>query len=788
MRKQYWQAQLAIALLSSTGTVTSAWALEPLSTVSGIQPGASLVADQSGEQGSENRAGSLEEIIVTATRRSESVEKVPISIEALGESDLVQNGVKGIAELAAIVPGLQFDTNIYGEYSSFSSIAIRGFNTVVGASTVGIYLDDTPLQGRMSPLGNIGFIYPLVFDLDRVEVARGPQGTLFGASSESGTLRFITNQPSLTQFSGFSHAELGSTQNGAPSYELGAAEGGPIVQDQLGFRVSVWDRRDGGYVDRVDPITGNIVDRNSNSDEKLALRGALAFKVNENTVITSSLFYQSIDSNDSSAFYDAFSDPSTDHFENGRLLPNVTSEHVFLPSLKVESGLSFADLTFTASHTYRTYNESLDEGTLVCAVQPDGCGNPLGIAYPAVPSDVSPSITGQTLQGFNEEIRLTSNQSNAFFTWVGGIFNDHRTQVDWQTLSASPQNAGPLGNPIFYVYQTITDSQTALFAQGDLHFTNKFTATLGARVERAKSDQTNLNGAGFFNAGVPPVVVSPTLKETPVLPRFALSYQADRDNLFYTSVSKGLRIGGGNNGLPTICDATAPATYDADHLWSYEVGSKNTFLDGRVQLDSSVFHIRWSQIQSTVVLACGLSYTANLGVADSNGFDLALKALVTEQLRYELNVGYADAHYIDDAYSPSGAPLALRGEAVQALSLVNPPWDVSTAANYQIPLSRGDNIYLRAQYLYHSRTTRPLITQVPSSPSYAPLDVPDPPTHLANARVGYTRNRWDVALYVNNLFNSHPLLGAYQDTPTSNLVTHGTFRPRTVGLSANYQF
>src|ERR1700679_2995939 len=164
---------------------------------------------------------SLEEVIVTATRREESVEKVPISIEALDQHELTQYGIKSISDLAAMVPGLQFQANGYSLYSNYTTVAIRGFNTIVGASTVGIYLDDAPLQGRMSPVGNVGFIFPLVFDLDRVEVLRGPQGTLFGASSESGAIRFITNQPSLTQFSGFSHAEYSSTQDVAPGAEAG---------------------------------------------------------------------------------------------------------------------------------------------------------------------------------------------------------------------------------------------------------------------------------------------------------------------------------------------------------------------------------------------------------------------------------------------------------------------------------------------------------------------------------------------------------------------------------------
>jgi iron complex outermembrane recepter protein len=728
----------------------------------------------------------LEEVVVTATRREESVEKVPISMQALGQQQLSQYGIKSVSDLAAMVPGLQFQANGYSLYSNDTTVAIRGFNTIVGASTVGIYLDDAPLQGRMSPLGNVGFIFPLVFDLDRVEVLRGPQGTLFGASSESGAIRFITNQPSLTQFSGFSHAEYASTQDGAPSYEAGAAYGGPIINDQLGFRVSAYAREDGGYINRINPVNNALISTDSNSDRKAVVRGALALKVADDVLITPSLTYQTTDVNNNAAFYDAFSNPSQGYFASGKLRPDISSEHLFVPSVKVEAPLSFANLTADVSYVSRDFNETQDLSTLNCAVF-GGCGNPLGIAYPSSAADVSPSNTGQKLDTYTGEIRLASNQSDAFASWVAGLYADHRRQRDYQTVIAPNSFVGPAGNPIFYVNQFIWDDQFAVFAQTDLHVTHELTVTLGAREEIARSNQRNFNGQGIFNSGVPAFSQS-SLRETPFLPRASVSYQLTPDDLLYASVSKGLRVGGGNNGLPTICGLTSTPTYNSDSLWSYELGTKDRFLDGRVQINASAFHIRWSNIQSSVLLACGLSYTTNLATADSDGFDLALQALVTDRLRLDLNVGYADARYVSDAFTSNGLPLALKGNAIQALNFVNPPWDVSADLNYSIPLANGDSVQVRPQFIYHSHNNQPVITDNPTSPSYAPLDVPDPPTHLTNFRADYVAGPLDWGLYLNNVFNSHPLLGAYQDTPTSNLVTHSTFRPRTLGVLLNYSF
>jgi iron complex outermembrane receptor protein len=734
--------------------------------------------------GKQDQGSQLEEVVVTATRRSESVEKVPISIVALGQNELAQSGIKSITDIAAVTPGFELAVP-YGLVSTITTISIRGLNSFTGPSVVGIYLDDTPIQVRLSSTNNIGSPYPAVFDLNRVEVARGPQGTLFGAGAEAGTLRFITNSPSLTDFSGLTHAELASTQNGGLSYEAGAAVGGPIVDNKLGFRVSVWDRHDGGYVDRIDPIDGNIVSRNANTDEKLALKGALAFQINEAVRITPSVFYQKSDVDDSGNFYKNFSDPSSGHFANGRLLPEVSTDRLFLPSVKIEAHLAFADLTSTASYIYRKARALNDFSSLWGAIGLVNYGNPLGPGFPGKPSDVSPFPFGNTVQGFTEEIRLASNNPEAFFTWVAGIFNDHRNQVDFFSQNSLAIN--PAGGKLDNFYQLVTDNQIAAFAQGDFHLSQKWTATLGDRIAKVKTDQTNAQD-GIFAAGIP-LVAKTTLEETPSTPRVALSYQADRSDLFYVAAGKGFRIGGGNQPLPSFCNITIPSDVTSDYVWSYEVGAKNTLFDGKVQIDSSIFHIDWSKIQELIPIpSCGNVYSANAGSATSNGFDLALQAIVTDRMRVNLKVGYVDAYFTKDILDGSGNPLVLKGDKLGFLPQVNSPWDVNTSVNYEMPLPDGAQIHLRGEYQYHSHNPGPFSTQIPSSASYYPLFRADPPTHLINARAGATVDKLDVTLFVDNVFNAHPLLSIYQDAPTSNLITYRTFRPRTVGLSATFQF
>src|SRR5215469_924273 len=198
--------------------------------------------------------GGLQEVLVTATRREERLQDVPISVTAFSQEQMDAQGLRSIDDLTRQAPGVSFSRNGMGSSANYndenSDISFRGVESQAGASTTGIYIDDTPVQSRHLAFGAVN-VFPALFDIDRVEVLRGPQGTLFGAGAEGGALRFLMPQPGLTNYSAYARAELATTRGGDPSYELGAAFGGPIVNDELGFRVSASYRRDGGWVDRV---------------------------------------------------------------------------------------------------------------------------------------------------------------------------------------------------------------------------------------------------------------------------------------------------------------------------------------------------------------------------------------------------------------------------------------------------------------------------------------------------------------------------------------------------------
>src|SRR5580700_1344408 len=259
-----------------------AWALLPV-PICWAPMGAS--ADESPPAAAE--AGQLQEIVVTSTRREENLSKVPLSVTAMTQEDMDTKGIKDIVDVVRFTPGIAIDN------SGTNNISIRGISSTGGAGTTGIYVDDTPIQIRglaFSPDDAL----PKSFDMDRVEVLRGPQGTLFGAGSEGGTVRYITTAPSLDKSSVYARSELSFTQGGDPSYEAGVAAGGPVIDGVLGARATVWYRRDGGWIDRVDPTAADpqsaVVDHNANYGETLLVRLAALWKASDQWTVTPSIY------------------------------------------------------------------------------------------------------------------------------------------------------------------------------------------------------------------------------------------------------------------------------------------------------------------------------------------------------------------------------------------------------------------------------------------------------------------------------------------------------------------
>jgi iron complex outermembrane recepter protein len=736
----------------------------------------------------------IDEIIVTATKRSARLQDVPSSIIALSSQDLQASGVKGLADVAALTPGVEFDRQAGGP---LTNISIRGVDSTIGATTTGIYIDDTAIQSRVNAASAIGSPLPLVFDLQRVEVDRGPQGTLFGAGAEGGTLRFITNEPELDRFSGQATAEGSGTRYGGASYEVGVAAGGPIINDEVGFRASAWHRTDGGYIDRINPFTGATVDGDANRSSSDAARIAILVRPVDWLKVTPSVYYQSRHTNDNDIYYPDSSNPDAGEFRSGKIVPQPTRDRFTLSSVKLEASGGAVDLTSITSYFDRRAQTLIDTtaiaglvgGSVGLSGGAGGYGNPLGLAYPSSYSDAAPQYNSLEQRFISEEFRLASSDASARLSWVAGVFYSYARQHEVSNTYSddiTAVNGVPAGTSVLFGDVVIVDRQFAGFGQADLRLTDRIKLTGGVRVARTKFDSDAL-AAGVFVVGVPPVA-NGQASETPVTPKFGISFQADRDNLYYFSAAKGYRVGGVNVPVPNYCTGAAPSTYKSDSLWSYEIGAKNTLFNGHLQIDSSAFHINWTGVQQPVVLAnCGYTYLTNTGQARSDGLDIAGIALLNSHVKIGVSLAYTNSRFTKTVVV-DGLVVVQSGDSIGLLPQVPSPFNATIFGEYRLYFAKGIEGFVRGEDVFNNRNPGPFSTQIPGGVSESEALRSNPSINIVNLRAGVNFNSFDVALFANNVLNAHPALSTYLDAPNSTLFYNTTLRPLTVGVNASVRF
>lgn len=735
--------------------------------------------------------GSLSDIVVTATRQSESINRVPISIAAFSQESLDTRGLRDINGLARVTPGLSFTPGHLGE---LSNISIRGISSEIGASTVGIYVDDTPIQSR-----SLGFLfrnpYPQIFDLERVEVLKGPQGTLFGAGSEGGTVRFITPVPGLERYSAYGRAEVNSVRGGGIGYEAGAAIGGPIIEDKLGFRVSGWFKRGAGWVDRVNAATGSTVDKDSNTSESIVVRGAVTIKPTEDLEITPSLAYQDVDQDDTAQFWGYLSNPHDGRFRNGNPIAQPDSDRFILPGLKIEWTLGDVTLISNTSYFDRKNVANTDYSTYVTEIVSGGAF-PLP---PTIPDYFARDTVWNRQKAFTQEVRVQSNNDGPL-TWVVGTFYSRSKQSAreiiydpmWDQLlgdvlgCTSEECFGvPLlpGGLDFEAVNSSVDKQIAVFGEARYAVTDTLKLLVGARYARTKFIFSNFQD-GPLSGGASGA--SGSNKEKPFTPKLGVTFEPDGRSLYYATVSKGFRVGGANPQVPAdrcgtdlgnLGIATTPTKYNADEVWNYEVGIKKGLFDRRLQANVSAFWIDWKSIQQNIYLPlCGFQYTDNLGKAVSKGFDIELQVRPTPGLTLGANVSYIHSRYTEDV---EGGKLVGKGD-----QLPFPPWTVSLTAEFERPVGRGE-AYLFGQYNYSSAYDR-----LPDAPAAAfdPVVNRLPKVRTVTMRGGYRVGDLDLSLFVDNLFDSGDVTYYRHDVIGSKLEHSTALRPRTIGVTASFRY
>ncbi len=710
---------------------------------------------------------SIEEILVTAAQRDEPQGLVPISMGVWTSQAIDMAGAKYFGTIADLTPGVEFDS--YPDYGAGieTNIAIRGVNSKDG-STTGVYIDDTPIP--MDPGSSFGREYPMLFDLKRIEVLRGPQGVLYGEGTEGGTVRFITVQPALSSHSGFANAEIAATSRSATTYEVGAAGGGSASSGAAGMRLGGWLRHDGGYVDRVNPYTGAIVDENANWMRSEAGNAAVTIVSNESLQITPSFRYQATDINDTSAFFLSLSDPAHGVLRNGSGLAQYYSDRFSLASLKIAAAFGFADLSSSTAYIRRDASALEDNATL------DGLNQPGYAAAKGNPVSLYQTVISQ-------ELRLASPDEAGRLRWIVGASYVHARYQEYQDIATSALADGGALTGRQQVDRL--RSQLGAYGELDLRLRQRLRGSVGVRVER--DSYNSLQQVEPFLPVVGEQDFSIKGASTSVTPRFNLTYQADAGSLYYATVAKGYRMGGPNNTVGVACPVSTPLTYEPDYIWSYEIGSKKNPLGGRLRVDASVFYMAWWDMQIPIPLTnCGFSFTVNAGAATSKGFDLGLQAAVSEHFKLALTAAYTDTHY-DETVTLNNQIVVSRGDAVGALPLVVAPWSVTSSATYEIAL-RDALVTLSAQDNYDSRNPGPFSSDNPLAVTYAPSRRANPPTNVLNLRGMAAWSSFEISLFINNALDSQPTLQVRNHVSTSSLLYATTFRPRTVGLACKIQF
>jgi len=764
----------------------------------------------SGEDRGASPPAALEEVVVLASRGQEPVRDVPISLVVWSRDAMDMAGTRDIQAVATLTPGVEYDFDTAVGAGISTNLSIRGVNDPTGRSTSRLFVDDAPLHSLQSDFGEVR---PLLFDVDRVEVIRGPQGALLGEGTEGGAVRLILHQPSLTTFSGQAHVDVAATEYGGPSYETGAAAGGPIVRDVLGFRAGAWYRREGGYVDHVDPFNGAIVDANSNWSVSKSGRVALGVAPAEDVLITPSLSYQSVSLNDSPVFYANLSNLDAGVLRNGKLLRQPYDDSYTLASLNLSANLAVGHLTAVASYFHRSADTLVDYTNSY----PNyflGEFGPLPV-YP-VDSENAAGFTHElAVNAATVEIRLRSPNSDARLTWMAGALYSNVRQQDLQTLVNKAVYFGET-DPQFNLGATIDSriqaTQAAGFGEVDFRISPRLGASVGVRATLDESQQTKeYTGLTTY---VPPEHAPPQ-RDTPVAPRADLSYRTSGGNLLYATAAKGYRSAGIDPPSPFPCTTDVSIPFPADSVWSAEVGTKSGFLARRVQLDLSVYYMWWQNLHQLLFSRTNCAQVASENDATSRGLDLALQAFATEHLKTELAVSYSDAHYSNTSYLSGAGTHGLdyfvisKGDWLGTLPQVPSPWTATALIAYETALPWAMTADLQVQDVFHSHNSGPFFTRPTAQgcclqgPPYPPppwawsvTDYPwaDPATNVLNFRARLARSHAQLSLYVDNALNSHPLLLAKTEGSSFGVVfgpplVYGTtLRPRTIGITVGTIF
>lgn len=698
----------------------------------------------------------LEEIIVTAQKRLENLQTVPASVSVMGGERIALSSPTGVADYAAYMPGLAISS---GGTPGQVSLALRGVAPVGPGATVGTYIDDTPLGSSANYARAAIYALDLFpYDIQQVEVLRGPQGTLYGASTMGGLLKYVTRKPDLSK----TEIRLGTDMSGTNS--AGGANWGargqvnlPLIEDRLAVQASLYRQKNQGYVGNSQNGASDI-----NDSTQKGARVALLWRPAEPVTVRLQALFQNVDSsNNAVVAYDAVTDqPIAGRLDSRYYMDQPFKKDLDLYTATIDWDLGFAALTSASSYSTAKVDTVQDASAIYGAAFPLLTGG-------AVPAGLSRFDLLLDHEKFTQEVRLTAPNSDGFEWMLGGFYTwEDSTNVQSATAQFMDGSSIPGLDPLAVASLPTTYREVAVFGNATVTLTDQFDITGGLRWAHNSQDFEQVSdGALLGGAQRVPGKSSENVVTFMASPRLRL----DQDLMIYGRVASSYRPGGPNVALPNV-----PPSVDADTLISYEAGVKSTLLGGRLQANASAFYVDWKDIQIGASNG-GVSFLQNGGKAKSAGLEIETVFVPVEGWRLGANGAYTDASFKGDVPGVG----AKDGERLPLI----PRYSFALTADHEWELAPGWTANAGGGY----RWTGSVDSAAESSPEF----VRTKGHGVLDLHAGVGNEVVAVRFYIRNATNSRATTAATLITSALGdevQIDRTVLQPRTIGLSVDFTY
>lgn len=733
--------------------------------VGGLLAAAALLATASQALAAESDENELQVVVVTAQKRTENVQLVPASISVLKGSDLERMHATSLSDYVSYVPGLNLASQ---GAPGLNTLTLQGIPPLGSASEVGIYVGDVPIGSSNSFQAGAALTLDLMpYDLDRVEVLRGPQGTLYGASTMGGLLKYVLASPDPGRFFGRAGAGVFSVRDaGSAGFGLRGMVNLPILDGRLALRASAYDQWTPGYID-----SGVSGARHQNGTRQYGGRLAALWRPTTDLSVELSVLDQKVQARSVGAValnYDATQTLYGD-LTNDNTLPEPFRQEIQVYGATVKYDLHWAQLTSVSS--WQRFSNNTDQDLTYYI------GPYLPLFGAAAPGD-SALIEHLNLRKFTQEVRLASPQDQTV-EWLLGAFYTHEEGSNNQAIFVYDSTAALLPglNPFTVAQLPSIYREYAVFGDLTWHLTRRFDVTGGVRYARNDQNFQQISGGVLLDPTDPSTITTtPLFKSSEHVVTFLASprYHINANSILYFRIASGYQPGAPNVELPGI---PVPPQVNSSRLIDYEPGLKLTFLQNRVTADISAFYIDWKDIQLSVSTPDGAaSYLANGGKARSEGFDFSATYLPVNGLALGLNAGYTDAHLTEPIASLSAASGARLPQV--------PRWSASATADYDFPLGSRWRGFVGGGYRYEGQEW--------SEVEGDPTGVVVPGYRVIDLHAGLDTERVTVTLYAKNLNDARALqTPTVRDTDILGLpfdAKGAVLQPRTIGVNVDVSF